>query len=149
LPAPTEVRAEKYKKVSLSYLVIQETRVSTQGGAVEQGKVDGGSPLLTVGIQLKKAREKKRWSVKKLSDLTKVSARQIENIERGEFYRIPSRTLVLGFTKSVCEALNVDPKPIFVVLKDELYDGQEIDFYEIKEKKKSGIFEKLKTIFQK
>jgi cytoskeleton protein RodZ len=79
-------------------------------------------PLVELGLRLRKARLSKRWTLEKLSEKTRVSVRQIDNIERGNFKAIPSRTLVLGFTTSICQALKIKPEPILLVIKRELYD---------------------------
>lgn len=82
--------------------------------------------LVQLGLRLRKARESKRWTLEKLSAKTKVSARHIENIERGDFHKIPSRTLVLGFTKEVCLALKVKPDDVLETIKTELYGGADL-----------------------
>ncbi len=78
-------------------------------------------PLVAVGLRLRKARLSKRWTLEKLSEKTRVSVRQIDNIERGNFQAIPSRTLVSGFTRAVCLALKVKPDGILTTIKRDLY----------------------------
>ena len=78
--------------------------------------------LLEIGLRLKSARESRRWSLEKLSEKTRVSVRYLTRIEEGRFSEIPSRTLVLGFTKAVCQALKIKPDEILATLKRELYN---------------------------
>ena len=77
--------------------------------------------LVALGLRLRKARESKRWTLEKLSEKTRVSVRQIDNIERGNFKAIPSRTLVLGFTHALCQALKLPTDEIHATLKRDLY----------------------------
>lgn len=83
-------------------------------------------PLVMLGLRLRKAREAKRWTLEKLSAKTKVSARHIENIERGDFHKIPSRTLVIGFTKEICLALRIKPEEVLAIIKADLYGGRDL-----------------------
>lgn len=62
-------------------------------------------------------------SVAKLSARTAISVRFIEYIEAGEFGRIPGRTYVLGFTRSICRELDLDPEELLQVIKSEMYEG--------------------------
>lgn len=82
-------------------------------------------PLVALGLRLRKARVSKRWTLEKLSEKTRVSVRQIDNIERGNFKAIPSKMLVLGFTRTVCLALKIEPDAVLAIIKRELYE--EID----------------------
>lgn len=79
-------------------------------------------PLVELGLRLRKARLSKRWTLEKLSEKTRVSVRQIDNIERGNFQAIPGRTLVLGFTRSVCLALKIKPDEVLMTIRRELYE---------------------------
>lgn len=137
------------QKLEVSNGLTKRSVSGTGEGVLNSGEESANSPLANVGLRLKKARERKKWSINKLSSVTKISVRHLENIERGEFYRIPSRTLVFGFTKSVCLALSIKPEPVFDIIKNELYDGQEINFFEPAETKKSGVFQFIKSWFGK
>ena len=79
--------------------------------------------LLAVGQRLQTARKRHKMSVAKLSARTAISVRFIEYIEAGEFGRIPGRTYVLGFTRSICRELDLDPEELLQVIKSEMYDG--------------------------
>lgn len=99
------------------------------GGMTTNGDTGDVLPLVELGLRLRKARVSKRWTLEKLSEKTRVSVRQIDNIERGNFKAIPSRTLVLGFTRAVCLALKIKPDAILTTIKRELYEenAKELD----------------------
>ena len=103
-------------------------------------------PLVALGLRLRKARESKKWTLAKLSEKTKISARHIENIERGDFDKIPSRTLVLGFTKSVCLALKIKPEDVLVTLRTELYDTRDADWQDGLQTKRKGLLSFLSAL---
>lgn len=96
-------------------------------------------PLIALGHRLRKAREAKKWTLAKLSEKTKVSARHIENIERGDFDKIPSRTLVIGFTKSLCLALKIKPEDVLATIRAELYETRDLHWQDALQTKRKGI----------
>jgi hypothetical protein len=63
---------------------------------------DATIALLAIGRRIQSARKKSRMSVAKLSAKTAISTRFIEYIEAGEFSKLPGRSHVLGFTRSIC-----------------------------------------------
>ena len=79
--------------------------------------------LVAIGQRLQTARKRHKMSVAKLSARTAISVRFIEYIEAGEFGRIPGRTYVLGFTRSICRELDLDPEELLQVIKSEMYEG--------------------------
>ena len=62
---------------------------------------DATIALLAIGRRIQSARKKSRMSVAKLSAKTAISTRFIEYIEEGEFRKLPGRSHVLGFTRSL------------------------------------------------
>jgi cytoskeletal protein RodZ len=67
-------------------------------------------------------------SVAKLSAKTAISTRFIEYIEEGEFRKLPGRSHVLGFTRSICRELALDPEEIIQVVKTAMYPAPMTEF---------------------
>jgi cytoskeletal protein RodZ len=80
--------------------------------------------LLVIGKRIQAARKKSRMSVAKLSSKTAISARFIEYIEAGEFSKLPGRSHVLGFTRSICRELALDAEDVVQAIKSAMYPTQ-------------------------
>jgi cytoskeletal protein RodZ len=78
-------------------------------------------PLVEIGQRIQTARKRRRMSVARLADRTKVSSRYIEHIEAGEFYKLPGKSYVIGFTRSIYRALELDHSNAIEALKSEMY----------------------------
>lgn len=77
--------------------------------------------LAAIGRRIQIARNKRRMTVARLSAKTAISIRFIEHIEAGEFSKLPGRSHVLGFTRSICRELGLAPDEIVQAIKAELY----------------------------
>lgn len=64
--------------------------------------------MKNIGSIFKDAREKKRYSREKVSDITKIKVSFIEAIERGDWEVLPSQSTVIGFVRSIAKALNIN-----------------------------------------
>jgi cytoskeletal protein RodZ len=73
--------------------------------------------MRTIGQIIEDARTKKRFSLKKLEDITKIKTSFIESIEKDNWQALPSFTIVLGFVKSIASALDIDEKTAVATLK--------------------------------
>jgi cytoskeletal protein RodZ len=73
--------------------------------------------MKTIGQTLKNARESKKYSLKRLEDLTKIKRVFIDAIERESWSELPPFPTVLGFVKSIAAAVAVDEKTAVAVLK--------------------------------
>lgn len=71
----------------------------------------------TIGQVIKSARVKKKLSLKKLEEITKIKASFIDNIELENWGALPTFTTVLGFVKSLSTALKIDPVVMVAILK--------------------------------
>jgi cytoskeletal protein RodZ len=78
-------------------------------------------PLMAVGQLIHDAREKRGMTILGLSEKIKIEARWIVVIEAGQFERIPGRTYVFGFTRTICAALGLDADELVQVIKSEMY----------------------------
>ena len=61
-----------------------------------------------VGDQLRDLRESKGYSLKYISQQTKISVRILENIEKSNFKELPNKTYVTGFLRSYCRILGTN-----------------------------------------
>lgn len=62
----------------------------------------------TIGSYLKNARLKKKISVKKLEDITKIKSSFIEYIENQQWDKLPEGAVVGGFVKNIASSLKID-----------------------------------------
>jgi cytoskeletal protein RodZ len=65
-------------------------------------------PLLKLGAKIKEAREKRRWSIEELSNQSRVSIRNIKNIEQGKREELPEEAYLHGFLSLLFKALDVE-----------------------------------------
>ena len=77
-------------------------------------------PLETVGARLRRAREQAGLSVSTLAAQTRISQRQIEAIEAGNYAALPGRTYAVGFSRSLARAVGLDEAEIAVATRAEL-----------------------------
>ncbi|MEY4160711.1 MAG: hypothetical protein RLZZ136_1332 [Pseudomonadota bacterium] len=78
-------------------------------------------PLIEIGQRIQTARKQRKMSVARLSDRTKVSSRYIEHIEAGDFDKLPGRSYVIGFTRLICTALELEQADVIETIKSEMY----------------------------
>ena len=81
-------------------------------------------PLETVGSRLRRAREQAGLSVATLAADTRISQRQIEAIEAGNYAALPGRTYAVGFSRSLARAVGLDEAEIAASTRAELSDRQ-------------------------
>ena len=81
-------------------------------------------PLETVGSRLRRAREQAGLSVAAVAADTRISQRQIEAIEAGDYAALPGRTYAVGFSRSLARAVGLDEAEIAVATRAELSDLQ-------------------------
>lgn len=89
---------------------------------------DGAVALLAIGQRIQAARKKSKMTVAKLSVKTAISVRFIEYIEAGEFCKLPGRSHVLGFTRSICRELALDAEEVVQEIKSTMYPTPMTDF---------------------
>lgn len=73
--------------------------------------------MKTIGQILKDGRQRKKYSLKKLEDLTKIKGDFISAVENEDWGILPPFPTVLGFVKSVSAALGMDEKIAVAILK--------------------------------
>ena len=74
-------------------------------------------PLETVGSRLRRAREAAGLGVAALAAQTRISQRQIEAIEAGDFGALPGRTYAVGFSRSLARAVGLDEAEVAAAKK--------------------------------
>ena len=77
-------------------------------------------PLETVGSRLRRAREQAGMGVAALSAHTRISTRQIEAIEAGDFAALPGRTYAVGFSRTLARAVGLDEVEVAASTRAEL-----------------------------
>ena len=81
-------------------------------------------PLETIGSRLRRAREAAGIGVPALAAQTRISQRQIEAIEAGDFAALPGRTYAIGFSRSLARAVGLDEAEVAAATRAELSERQ-------------------------
>ncbi len=77
-------------------------------------------PLETVGSRLRRAREQAGMGIAALAAQTRISTRQIEAIEAGDFAALPGRTYAVGFSRTLARAVGLDEVEVAASTRAEL-----------------------------
>lgn len=72
-----------------------------------------------IGQQLRDARVERGLSLHDVADRLKLSLRQLEWMETGEFARLPGATFVRGFVRNYARFLELDSAPLMALLEQE------------------------------
>jgi len=86
--------------------------------------VEAQLPLETVGSRLRRAREQAGVGIAALAAQTRISTRQIEAIEAGDFAALPGRTYAVGFSRTLARAVGLDEAEIAASTRAELNELQ-------------------------
>ncbi|WP_293961018.1 RodZ domain-containing protein [Sneathiella sp.] len=78
---------------------------------------------LTVGAQLREAREARGLSLHQVADILRLRASQVHALEEGNFNSLPGQTFVTGFLRSYANLLDLDAVAIVELYKHEEGDG--------------------------
>ncbi|GBG01280.1 hypothetical protein AZSI13_06070 [Azospira sp. I13] len=70
-----------------------------------------------VGAVLRQAREDRRISVGEAAQILKISHRQVEALEQGDWAALPGQTFVRGFVRNYARFLHLDAEPLLAQLK--------------------------------
>ncbi|MXR35601.1 helix-turn-helix domain-containing protein [Craterilacuibacter sinensis] len=73
---------------------------------------------VSVGMQLKRAREAQQLSLGDVAERLKLSVRQLEAIERDDYAFLPGPTFVRGFVRNYARFLNLDSVPLMRLLDE-------------------------------
>lgn len=77
-------------------------------------------PLHGVGERLRLAREEKGMTIAQVAAETRISQRQLELIEAGDFDALPARTYAVGFSRSYARLVGLDEKQVVAEVRSEL-----------------------------
>lgn len=85
--------------------------MSDENNVIESG-VPGGVAAPSVGNQLKAAREAKQMSVGDIAIALKLTSRQVEALENGNWQGLPGQTFIRGFVRNYARLLQLDSAPL-------------------------------------
>jgi cytoskeletal protein RodZ len=80
----------------------------------------------SVGERLRAAREQKKLSLEDIATQTRIPLRHLENLEAGDWSKLPAPTYTIGFAKSYASAIGLDRTEIGEDLRAEM-GGQRFD----------------------
>ncbi|KKT66139.1 MAG: Ftsk/spoiiie family protein [Candidatus Curtissbacteria bacterium GW2011_GWC1_44_33] len=81
------------------------------------GPAEGSKPREVIGRAIKEARTKKRYSLSKLEDVTKIKKDFIEALEKENWQDTPDFPVLVGFVKSIAGALGTSEKSLLALLR--------------------------------
>lgn len=81
---------------------------------------------VSVGMQLRAAREQRGLSLEQVGADTRIPQRHLVTIEEGRFADLPARTYAVGFSKSYAKMVGLDEDDVADLVRDEL-DAQQDD----------------------
>ena len=84
-------------------------------------------PLDNVGARLRRAREAAGLSAAQVAAETRISQRQIEAIETGNYAALPGRTYAIGFSRTYARAVGVNEVETAAAVREELAQQQPED----------------------
>lgn len=75
----------------------------------EQGTIESTSPnlMISIGKQLKEAREKKNWTLEHVAEITRINMGILINIEEGNFLDSPGPVFIKGFIKTYANLVGI------------------------------------------
>ena len=73
--------------------------------------------MRTIGVVLKEARGRKRYSLEFLAELTKIKKDFIQSLESEDWVSLPEFPVVTGFVKSVSKSLGLDERGTVALLR--------------------------------
>lgn len=88
---------------------------------------------LSVGARLRAAREAAGMTIEEVATSTRIPVRHLENLEIGDFSKLPAPTYSIGFAKNYAAAIGLDRADIAEQLRGELGTDRpsaQIDVYE-------------------
>jgi cytoskeletal protein RodZ len=78
------------------------------------------APTVTIGSQLRAAREEKGLTLEDIAAQTRIPRRHLESLENSDWERLPAPTYTTGFAKSYASAVGLDRTEIADRLRDEM-----------------------------
>ena len=84
-------------------------------------------PLENIGARLRRAREAAGLSAAQIAAETRISQRQIEAIETGNFAALPGRTYAIGFSRTYARAVGMSETETADAVREELAQQQPDD----------------------
>jgi cytoskeletal protein RodZ len=73
--------------------------------------------MRTIGFLIKEARVRKKYSLEKLEDLTKIKTGFIVALEKQEWAALPDFPVLTGFVKNIAKALGLNEESTVAILK--------------------------------
>lgn len=100
-----------------SYVSNDEQRVDLEMAATQEGCTEASIPLsLSVGQQLRMAREAKGLTLTDVARSLKLSPRQVEALETEDWPNLPGKTIIRGFVRNEARLLGLNPDVLMSAL---------------------------------
>lgn len=96
--------------------MMEQSQDNTQASAAVANDAQDEAAPVSVGRQLREARERLGWSVDDVVNQIKLAPRQVHALEADDFESLPEVAFVRGFVRSYAKALKLDPQPLLDAL---------------------------------
>lgn len=97
----------------------KKTRLSLKTPEENNDQPEAEDGPISVGTQLRDAREAKGLSLHQVADILRLRASQVHALEEGNFNSLPGQTFVTGFLRSYANLLDLDAVAIVELYKNE------------------------------
>lgn len=97
------------------------------GASAETAAVEGGGPKPSVGERLRAAREAMGLDTATVAATLKLSGRQIDALESGDWSRLPGNTFIRGFVRNYARVVRLDPGELVADLDAPLPMATQLD----------------------
>lgn len=96
--------------------MMEQVQDDNQASAAVANDLQAEAAPVSVGRQLREARERVGWSVDDVVNQIKLAPRQVHALEADDFESLPEVAFVRGFVRSYAKALKLDPQPLLDAL---------------------------------
>ncbi|MFZ2855093.1 MAG: RodZ domain-containing protein [Rhodocyclaceae bacterium] len=116
MAVPTDQTGQS-AEVAESAAVQDAVHGGTDGGSFSEAPLAPVAPVvLSVGQQLRAAREAKGKNVADVARALKLSPHQVVALEEGDWARLPGNTIIRGFVRNYARLLMIDAEPLMAAL---------------------------------
>lgn len=113
-------RAERIEQSNIEEDTIKPGNFEDHKVGNEMSETNAAGVVQGVGHQLRAARMARSMSIGEVSRQLRLSAKQIEAIEKEDFEKLHGRTFLRGFVRNYANLLQLDPAPILQLLPSTL-----------------------------
>lgn len=108
-------------------VVEPETALEADRSAIDADEAPNAAPCLSVGERLRTAREALGMTAADVAQALKLSTRQIDALEAGDWGKLPGTTIIRGFVRNYARVVQVPAEPLLSDLDAPLAETPRLD----------------------